>query len=266
MDYKDHINNSIKDFTIYNLRDRVNYRLFSSVFHLKLLLAHINYFRQESEEILNNPFESNPVYLNFQKEISSILDSFVYHTSSIFDYMGTLINFISGDKKQDTFMWSQLIKSVRCKNNPFNKKLFADTINIVDKDFVTRLNDYRSLTIHRKPDYIGNTVNIPIGREGKIESNLIAGLYLINGFRELKELNKNFDITIEYAGFWIINKAIDNITDILFSIKNEINSSSKHFFPLVFKLDKENKKILNISTDFWHEKEYLEEKSLKTEI
>ena len=256
MDYREHIDNSFKNDTIYNLRDRINYRLSSSIFHLKLLLNQIDKIQDDPEKSIGNPFGHNPIFIKIMNEISSIYDSFIFHTTSVFDYVGTLLNYISGEKKEDTMQWKSLAKSVRCKNNSFSDKLFARTIDAVDREFVGKLYDYRSLTIHRKPDYIKSGVSIKFGQESGLKLKIIAGDYIVKGFKELKKKNKEFEMTLSYVSLWIINKTIDKVTEILFSIKKEIESKSKNYPPFIFKVDQNTNEIVRLSSEFWHEDLY----------
>jgi hypothetical protein len=94
MDYKHYIDNSIRDNKIYTLRDNINYRLYSAKFHLEILFNHIRNIEKnvENQTIIRNPnqvpIESFiPIYM---QQITSLFDSFIYHTISVFDYISTL--------------------------------------------------------------------------------------------------------------------------------------------------------------------------------
>ena len=269
MDYKHYIDGSFKESKIYELRDSVQYRFFSAKFHVEMLLNHHLIIQNRLEESLKHDphkitgdyFPFNPFFDIYQKEISSIFDSFIYHTVSVFDYISTLINYISGVNKEDTLMWTQLAKSIRDIKNNFSKKTFSETIDKIDKDFVGKLYDHRALIIHRKADISGYNVTLFLGTEEKIKARFLAGKNLIKSFSELKILSKEKNLTVNFVTFWILNKTIDKVTDILFALKKEIESNSRNVEPFMYYLDPKTKKSMPVSVNYWHENLYLNDKN-----
>ena len=165
MDYKYYIDSSFEEKKIYELRDNVQYRFFSAKFHVELLLNHQIAIIKQLEDVakkdtsaLIENFQNPSFDFTLQRQISSLFDSFIYHMVSVFDYISTLINYICGDKKENTLMWTQLAKSVRDKNNSLGKKLFAEKIVQIDSDFVNKLYDHRDdngkedYELHLPPD------------------------------------------------------------------------------------------------------------------
>lgn len=260
MDYKQYIDSSIIDNKIYTLRDNINYRLLSSKFHLELLLNHIMYIEKDVENhTIIRTHNQAPIIGKFQiytQQITSLYDSFIYHIVSVFDYIGTLANYISGKKKDNTLMWTQLAKSVRDKKNIFSQKRFSTVIDQIDREFVGKLYDHRSLLIHRKADLGGFKLIHSLGYQETLTTTFFAGKSVIKSFKELKESNKQGDITLRYVAIWIVNEVIKNITDILFSLKDEIQSKDTGKELLMFYLHPETKEKLPISVNYWNEKLY----------
>ena len=159
LDYKSYIDNSIRDSDIFKYRDNVLYRLNASKFHLKLLFNHLEYSNAniEANIISNNPAAMISGMLTI--EISSLLDSFIFHLVSVFDYIGSLVNYISSSRNKKNLMWTQLAKAVRDKKNEMSETKFSETIDKIDREFVCKLYDHRSLLIHRKSDIGGHTVS-----------------------------------------------------------------------------------------------------------
>ncbi|TNE69100.1 hypothetical protein EP331_14675, partial [bacterium] len=191
MDYKHYIDSSIRDNKIYTLRDNINYRLYSAKFHLEILFNHIRNIEKNIEEqtIIKIPNQAPiigyvPIYT---QQITSLFDSYVYHTVSVFDYIGTLANYISGQKRNNTLMWTQLAKSVRDKKNNFSQTRFSSTIDKVDREFVGKLYDHRALLIHRKADLGGFNLTHSIGYEQTVTTTFFAGKSVIRCFNQLKE-------------------------------------------------------------------------------
>lgn len=260
MDYKHYIDNNIRDNKIYTLRDNINYRLYSAKFHIEILFSHIRNIEKniKDQKIIRNPNQASiidyiPIYT---QQITSLFDSFIYHTVSVFDYIGTLANYISGQKKDDTLMWTQLAKSVRDKNNTFSLTKFSSIIDKVDREFVGKLYDHRALLIHRKADLGGFNLTHSLGYEERVTTTFFAGKSVIKCFKQLRDDRKNGDLTLRYVAVWIINEVIKNVTDILFSMKEEVESKDTGKEPMMFYLHPETKEKLPISVNYWNEKIY----------
>ena len=256
MDYREHIDSSFKNDKIFNVRDMINYRLFASIFHLKLLLKQINVLQNNPEKYISNPFEHDFSFSIFIRELNSLLDSFIYHITSVFDYIGTLFLIIS-DKNKDGYMtWNKLFSSVTGKRNYYFNKSYVEIVKSVHNGFVSKLYKYRSESIHKKPDYIGNINSIKFGVEGGLSTAVVAGKQLIRGFKELKTLDKKFNMTLSYISIWIINQTIDKITDLLFALKHEIELNPKNFHPLSFRIYSSTDMKITASKVFWNEDLY----------
>lgn len=260
MDYKYYIESKIDDNKIYTLRDDIIYRLYSAKFHIELLFNHIRSIEKnvENNTIMRTPNQGSiigyiPIYT---QQITSLFDSFIYHIVSVFDYIGTLANYISGKKKEDTLMWTQLAKSVRDKNNIFNQTRFSNVICEIDREFVAKLYNYRSLLIHRKGDLGGFSVAHSFGYKETVTSTFFAGKSVIKSFNQLKEISNNGNVTLRFVAFWILNEVIKRLTDILFSMKEEIESKDIGIEPYMFYLHPETKVKLPISVIYWNEDLY----------
>ena len=260
MDYKHYVDSNIRDNKIYILRDNINYRLYSAKFHLGLLFKHIiNIEKNIENQTLIRTHNQAPIIANlpiYTQQITSLFDSFIYHTVSVFDYIATLANYISGKKMENTLMWTQLAKSVRDKKNIFSKTRFSDTIDKMDREFVGKLYDYRALLIHRKADLGGFNHTHSHGYKEKVTTTFLAGKSVIRSFHQLKESNKKGDITLRYVALWILNEVISNITDVLFKMKEELESKDTGKEPMMFYLHPETKEKLPISVNYWNEKLY----------
>jgi hypothetical protein len=265
MDYKHFIDSSILDNKIYALRDNTNYRLYSAKFHIELLFNHISNIEKnvENQTIIGTPNQIPvisyiPIYT---QQITSLFDSFIYHTVSVFDYISTLANYVSGEKKENTLMWTQLAKSVRDKKNIFSLTRFSTVIDKIDREFVGKLYDHRALLIHRRADIGGFNLTHSLGYQETVTMTFFAGRSVIKCFKRLTESATRGDITLRYVAVWILNEVIKNITDILFSMKEEIESKDIGKEPVMFYLHPETKEKLPISVNYWNEKLYKKNKN-----
>ena len=263
MDYKDYIDASFKQDKIYTLRDGVLFRLFSANFHVKLLFDHLLFADQRIKQEQGLGFNAGL----YSRQITALFDSFIYHTVSVFDYLATLTNYISGTKKKEaTLMWTQLAKSVRDENNAFSKTRFSEVIDQIDRNFVCKLYDYRSFLIHRRTDMAGYKVTYTPGANEEIVAVIFAGKHLIKSFKDLKVLSEENDLTVRYVALWILGRAIDKITDILFSLKNEIESKSKGSEPMMTFVHPETNERLSASVMYWNEIEYKRSRELPKSV
>lgn len=266
MDYKLYIDSSWNEKNIYQFRDDISYRLFSTKFHIELLLRHhINIENQLYERREKDPeyfrrtyVGENPLYQDYSKELSSIFDSLIYHCVSAFDYVSILSNYICGSKNTDKLKWTQLARSVRDDKNSLSKTEIADAIIKIDRDFVGKLYDHRSDVIHKKSDLNKYSITMHFGQtEFKFIPHFFIGDNLIKKFSYFRKLSKTNRITINYAGFWIVNQTIDKITDILFSLKKQMEQNRKTTAMAMYILNEETNEKIPVSRNYWNEDAYL---------
>jgi len=253
MDYKEYIKNDFSDHKIYELRDSVEYRFFSTRTHIEILLRQHLIIDEHMKSHLNGKVPIQMYFDYYQKQISSIFDSIVYHTTSIFDYISTLVNYISSKNNQKTLMWTQLSKSVRDEKNEFYKKSFAKTIDNIDRQFVSKLYDHRSFLIHRKSDISSFNVTVSFGKKENVDAKFMAGKNLIKSFNELKILDKENNLTVKYVTFWLVNETIEKITEILFALKREMENNTNPPEQFMFYLDPKTNERSSVSKIYWNE-------------
>jgi hypothetical protein len=253
MDYKTYIDANVKDNDIYDLRDSMLYRLNAAKFHLEILsgitsntdLELTTYYRNspDSQQRLTIHFE------NRVNQISYLSDSLIFHLVSGFDYMSNLVEYICGDSKKKKLMWTQLAKSVRDKNNRYNTLTIANTIDQLDREFIGKLYDHRSYIIHTTKDKRAASFKIHM-MEAKCETHIFASQKFNNQFKELKSQSENFNLTIEYVLFWLINKSVVSFTEILYGLKHYMENNKKNKIPFMI-LKGPNNVILPISGPYW---------------
>jgi hypothetical protein len=230
MDYKTHIDPNLRNDLIYELRDNVMYKLQSASFHFRLLLSHIQTIDtliQKGSDTLSLP----PYIDNYKNEITSILDSLVYHSISLFDYMSTLIHFVI-TKKTDTVKWASLIKKLDTFSFSSSKTQIA--ISTVNQKYVDNLYRYRSKIIHDRPDYGTTSYSISIGvNKASLDYNFYAGKILCKSFGELKNLSNDSRLTIKYVSFWIMQRNIETVNELLFALKLEIEAKNLNAIPIM---------------------------------
>jgi hypothetical protein len=81
----------------------------------------------------------------FEREVLHIYyltDSIFFHLGSGFDYISNMVEFIHSNNKDKDQKWNQLARSSGDKNNEFGRTSIAQTIDILDRDFISKLYDH----------------------------------------------------------------------------------------------------------------------------
>lgn len=257
-DYEYHVESTWgKGHKLKSMRENIEFRFFSSKFHLELLLREhfniekkIEFYRKEQPELIFRPvFPQNPIFSDFEKEISSIFDSIVFHLCSIFDYLSAIVNFIINHKDESITKWSQLNQSCRQKDEFKNKKVAKVVIEKHNK-FVNKLYSIRSRLIHERSDI--HLLSLKIGlKSGKIDLNFFARKEMTNNFSELRKKSKEFNISVAYVSEWIIEKTIDSIIEILIELSEDLKGISKSNRPFIFYRNPETGIAESVGDKMW---------------
>jgi hypothetical protein len=258
MDYKFYLDPRIKDNTIYKIRDSIIYRLNCSKFHFQILLNIITHLDLE----LTNAYrklekKNNPMGLSFHFDqralhINYLSDSIFFHLGSGFDYLSNLVEYICSKNKNTEFKWGQLAKSARDSKNPFSQNLISKAIDKLDREFVGKLYDHRSYLIHTSVDKSPSSFSINI-MEAECETHIFSSVSFNKRFKELKKESETFNLTIQYSLLWIIKKSIDSLIEILFGLKDYMESNRKIKIPFMF-IKGQNGEMLPPSLGYWGEK------------
>lgn len=254
LDYTTYIDIEAKQDKIFELRDNVLFRFFASEYHLKLLIDHIRYsdMRLTDQYRKSNKHDGFGLHINHEilkKETYSLFDSFIFHLTSLFDYISNMTEYCCVKNKSGTFKWPKLARSVRGTNNSWSDLPISKTIDRIDREFVGRIYDHRSFVIHDGSSTPGSNFSIDL-MNAICESKYLAPKKLTNRFSELKLLSKDYDLSLEYVLFWIMNKSIESVEHIIFDIKATMEKIRKHESGHFFFKDKSGE-FLPPSTPYW---------------
>jgi len=159
--------------------------------------------------------------------------------SSAFDYLSNLIFYIS--LKEDTnSKWSNVAKAVR--QGKLKGLTFSSLIDDLDRTFVNQLYGYRSQVIHYKEDRIGSSLSVEFDQEN-VYAKFSSSTKFNQNFKELRELQKDFDLSISYVLMWLLNKTTDSIIAIQLELKHFIEENKKNKAPLFYLKGKDGEKI-----------------------
>lgn len=254
MDYSSYIDPKTKGDTIYKIRDNIIHRFYAVKYHFEILVKILRTLDKE----LTALFRKSPsidLFPYFEREVLHIYyltDSIFFHLGSGFDYISNMVGFIYSTNKDKDQKWIQLAKSSRDKNNKFSRISIAQTIDILDREFVGKLYDHRSYLIHSKVDRGSRSFSINL-MAAVCETHIFAPEKLSRSFRELKEESKMNNITLQYALIWIIKKSISSMVQILFALKSYMEDNKKvDVLPMFIKGPKGE--TLPISGPYWIDK------------
>ncbi|MES3017494.1 MAG: hypothetical protein V4721_06940 [Bacteroidota bacterium] len=229
IDYGYHINNIFGQaggtHTIYELRDNIHYRLNSAKLHFYLMLRRKIDIEHRFSKMLNqNPkvfdgfLMGNPHFEHASDEIMSIYDSSIFHLSSSFDYLAMLLQFVFGKNPQTHLQWITLAKHCYSDVSDFNRKKFKEHIKTVDRNFVSKFNDYRSELIHRKKSTSFANLSWKL-LSGEVDINFRCSDKIKSAFKKTLPKNRNFCIT--YVTYVLIKQTVKNIALVLEGVKQE---------------------------------------------
>lgn len=233
-DYSHHIEVTFgKEHDILKLGDNIDFRLFSSQFHLELLLRqHFaiehrirSIYQKDPQKVLNPVYPSHPLFDHCEREITAIFDSIIFHLASVYDYLSAITNFICNKKDKSITKWSQLVKSCRDKGNIYNQKKIASILIAENDNFANKLYEYRSRIIHEKSDINPISFTLQVA-SGKTDVKFITRESLTRNFAKLRDKTKTQDLTVAFTAEWLIHATIDSIANILFGLKEEMESMS----------------------------------------
>lgn len=251
MDYKYYIDSNFTDNKIYGFRDNILYRLGAMRLHINIVVNLLSSLDRELSEIFKKENGKISVQMHFQNrksDISVLFDSIIFHTISAFDYVSNLVAFLSL-KNHKKLKWNELAQSVRDPKNELYESSFSKLIDQLDREFVGRLYKHRSDLIHSGKEGEKSSLSIEL-LNGKVETKILASNKFNKNFSELRKLNKEYDLSISYILFWLLEKTIESIIDIQFGLKEFMEKNKKNDLPFMF-MKGPNNEVLPVSTNYW---------------
>lgn len=230
MDYGYHIDNVFGQgdkgkHTIYELRDNIHYRLNSSKLHFYLMLRRradiehsFSQMLKDNPKVFDGFFMGNPHFEFATDEVMSIYDSTIFHLSSSFDYLAMLVQFVFGKNPQSNLQWITLAKHCYSEVSDFNNRIFKENVKTVDKDFVSKFNDYRAELIHRKKSTSFANMSWKLS-SGEVAIKFQCSDKIKSAFKKILAKDDNFCIT--YVTYTLIKQTVLNIGFVLEGIKQE---------------------------------------------
>jgi len=201
-----------KNTDYYLIRDSLNFRVDSILFHLRILQSiqlnqynQLNKSKDKQLEMHNHKFE-------FLDQQFQLFDSIIFHTISLFDYIGNLTGSICIRKPK--MKWDGIMNSVNDKNNPFSSKDISFILKKINNELVDKLYNFRSELIHYSKAKGGFQFRHNLFAND-MKLTVFAPIAVCKKFHELKLLSKDNEISINYALFWIVEKTLTSVSKII---------------------------------------------------
>jgi hypothetical protein len=229
MDFGFHIKGTFPEDRVNDLEWNVAYRLFSTRHHFQLLYEHILIIREKHQHNLkinsNTPFTQYHLEIE-KRQISSLLDSVIFHLASLFDYIASLICHVVS-KKTNSPDWVSLKDSAKNKSNIFSKENVFDVANVVietDTRFVSNLYYYRSKVIHEVSDVCNYEYSINYVTM-KITIWFLCSRFQRKCFKGFGEDNKKY--TLAFFVNYLIIESVTWIAKIISTLKIYMEKNSR---------------------------------------
>jgi len=222
----DHINKivgDLSDYDIYHLRDNIMYRVHSIRFHLVLLLR----TRQHNEVKIHSGHPHKAILMNAQRdEQMAVFESIVFHSCSLFDYLGNIVDYVAAGHKRKKLQWRGAAKAARDKNNPLHNSPLATTIDKHSRQWIDKLYDYRSDLIHFKSDPC-DVIYTHTGRDGKHEIIVFAPSRFVKSIAVLREKSKTHKLSLLFAAFWLVEYSTNSTLDIIGDLREHMEMNRR---------------------------------------
>lgn len=231
--YDDHSDDRKSYEEAYRHRDNIYYRLRAAGFHHGQLINQV--FKSEDDlmkvyktdrERLTSVFPQSPYIDDVENKVSFLFDSIVFHVSSIFDYLAHIVCYMSHSRGARSLYWPRLRNIARSKYGPWASSPVAAMVDLIDRELVTHLYDYRSRLLHTKRDahhfkavinLHADTMNVIVSCSDDVQKHfkLVKLQYpAAEGF------------TILFMSSWLIRETMGAIERVLDSLASEILARS----------------------------------------
>jgi hypothetical protein len=192
-----------------HLRDSIIFRANCLLFHFNLLLNIQNIQAEQYKKAKYNSSDRQMQFLNFSEQQIFLFDSIVFHSISLFDYVGNTIEYFCGEKKEANHKWRGLAKSALDKNNKMSSYPIASEIISINSSFVQRLYDHRSDLIHYKTDLAATESSFSL-MKAESKFTVFAPHRFATNFPYLKDLTSKNRVTLRYVAYWLCETTINS--------------------------------------------------------
>lgn len=172
----------------------------------------------------------NPHFEFAADEIMSIYDSTIFHLSSAFDYLAMLLQFVFGKNPQANLQWITLVKHCYADGSDFRNRVWKENVKAVDRDFVSKFNDYRAELIHRKKSTSFANVSWEL-QSGRVSTKFKSSEKIKSAFRKI--LDKEKEYCISHVIYVLIKESVMQIGRVLEGVCEEFKTNYHPNIPVM---------------------------------
>lgn len=211
---------------VYNIRHSILYRSDCIYFHLKLLIQLQKDILAKISSDFGNIDINHPVMVYGEKQQLYLFDDIVFHTISLYDYLGSLIGLLYFGQNKMNLKWNGIHDAAHDKGNKFSESSIAYLIITHHKEWVNLLLEYRSHLIHSKSDKADGEYTIT-GTMEYIENRFTVGVpkRFSKKFRkkidDIISQTKERELTLIDVAVWLVNTSIQIVNEIISCAKQE---------------------------------------------
>lgn len=248
IDYKNYISphffRSAQSVKMNELSTSLSYRFNCAAFHIQLFCNEIDGLNKTLKHVEKHRLS---VASSKSEDLFFIFDSTIYHISSIFDYIGSMVHIIHNYGQQDYKKWNDISKSYQSR-----KESTYELVHKIQQEFADKFFSFRSKLIHETVLFGPLSLREIYSTKGEfIEFELMTSQKMLSHFKELKELSTTHNISLKYSLFYIMNKVIFYVTQILFKLKNYVELNKRNDKLAMTELHEG--KHISASKHLWHE-------------
>lgn len=195
------------------LRDSILYRVRTLTYHLRLLqsikesqLAHL-------QKLKFNSSERQMMLIDGGEQQFGLFDDMVFHSISLFDYVGNLADYVCGTKGQMRLKWNGLVDACRANDNALSRSPISQFVLNLDEAFVDKLYEQRSQVIHYKFDLGSAQTSFSI-ETGASTFTVFAPPKFVRTIKPLATLTTDNELTLNYVSFWAVENTIKAASDL----------------------------------------------------
>ncbi|WP_263809801.1 hypothetical protein [Salinibacter pepae] len=231
--YMAKVSGEMADDDMVRIRNNVQYRADALKIQLSLLLDIQSTHNDIAESVgPHAPYPSRQL----SREQFSMFDNIVFHSCSLFDYVGYLAHFLCGLGNQAKKSWGSVAKALRDDENEIRDCIAGPVIRRLDRRWVSQLFDYRADLIHYNAR-LGGVMNTADLEKRERVLKAYAPSRFVSDMSGLRKKAGDQHVTLRFAAFWLTEKTLDSVLRVLKNLSEVIENNRqipRHLQPIKF--------------------------------
>lgn len=216
--YMAKVSGEVADDDMVRIRNNVQYRADALKIQLSLLLDIQSTHNDITKSV--GPHKSYP-FRKLAREQFSMFDNIVFHSCSLFDYVGYLAHFLCGSGDQAKKSWGSVANALRDDENEIRDCIAGPIIRRLDHQWVSQLFDYRADLIHYNARLGGVITTADLEKRERVLKTYAPSRF-VNDMSGLRKKAGDQQVTLRLASFWLTEKTLDSVLRVLKNLSEVI--------------------------------------------